>query len=427
MRRRINTFLNPNVQFSYSPFGAMIPLMSYEGAGFFHCLEETPRPSTSPSSSSLPTLTPSNGCIPIVVNILTDEHPDEISWTIYKVADINTSEEKNLFTKRSERYSEEKSSYSQTVCLLEGEYKFAINDYDGIELPGYYNITYYGELITAGGDFERSEVTSFSIPWNPSPSASPSPSSSPTVECWPTRVNIRLDLWPKDIWWTIYKMAAANETQGEKLFVKRSEEYQVTDAVSLKSSLLCLQEGNYQFTIFDRHGDGLQNTGFPPYRGYYNLASNGEIIFNGEWFRKSKTYSFSIPVLPKPSTIPSTSHTPSSSPSFAPTTITPWPKSCTNTPGYLDIYLDSCAFYEAFEGYPSRCFAYGNDGEAGSTPNENCCACIDLLKEIDSAPATVASQPPGSTSEEPWQKSTCNLLASLFVIFRCNAALFHKI
>jgi len=30
MRRRINTLLNPNVHFSYSPFGALIPLMNYE-------------------------------------------------------------------------------------------------------------------------------------------------------------------------------------------------------------------------------------------------------------------------------------------------------------------------------------------------------------------------------------------------------------
>ena len=30
MRRRINNLLNPNVQFSYGPFGALIPLMNYQ-------------------------------------------------------------------------------------------------------------------------------------------------------------------------------------------------------------------------------------------------------------------------------------------------------------------------------------------------------------------------------------------------------------
>jgi len=30
MRRRVNNMLNPNVQFSYGPYGALIPLMDYE-------------------------------------------------------------------------------------------------------------------------------------------------------------------------------------------------------------------------------------------------------------------------------------------------------------------------------------------------------------------------------------------------------------
>jgi len=54
MRRRFNTLLNPNVQFSYGPYGALIPLMEYQGTGFFHCLDETQHPSSSPSSSTVP-------------------------------------------------------------------------------------------------------------------------------------------------------------------------------------------------------------------------------------------------------------------------------------------------------------------------------------------------------------------------------------
>mmetsp|Transcript_1542 Transcript_1542/g.2367 ORF Transcript_1542/g.2367 Transcript_1542/m.2367 type:complete len:158 (+) Transcript_1542:411-884(+) len=55
MRRRFSTLLNPNVQFSYGPYGALIPLMEYQGTGFFHCLDETQQASSSPPSSTVPT------------------------------------------------------------------------------------------------------------------------------------------------------------------------------------------------------------------------------------------------------------------------------------------------------------------------------------------------------------------------------------
>jgi len=59
MRRRIGAELNPNVHFSYGPYGALIPLMSYQGSGFFHCFDVTPSPSVLPSISAAPTSTAS--------------------------------------------------------------------------------------------------------------------------------------------------------------------------------------------------------------------------------------------------------------------------------------------------------------------------------------------------------------------------------
>jgi len=41
MRRRVDNMQN-EVQFTYGPFGALIPLMEYEGTGFFHCIGDTP-------------------------------------------------------------------------------------------------------------------------------------------------------------------------------------------------------------------------------------------------------------------------------------------------------------------------------------------------------------------------------------------------
>ena len=41
MRRRVSSDRNDNIEFSYGPYGALIPNMAYEGAGFFHCINDT--------------------------------------------------------------------------------------------------------------------------------------------------------------------------------------------------------------------------------------------------------------------------------------------------------------------------------------------------------------------------------------------------
>ena len=51
---------------------------------------------------------------------------------------------------------------------------------------------------------------------------------------------------------------------------------------------------------------------------------------------------------------------------------------CVDTPNYLDMYGDTCAEYE-LPGNENWCGGYGNTGEVGKTPNENCCICIIVL------------------------------------------------
>ena len=52
---------------------------------------------------------------------------------------------------------------------------------------------------------------------------------------------------------------------------------------------ICLQEGSYQFTIYDSASDGI----FDP--GSYNVTSYGEIIKEGGDFVSSESTLFSIP------------------------------------------------------------------------------------------------------------------------------------
>ena len=51
---------------------------------------------------------------------------------------------------------------------------------------------------------------------------------------------------------------------------------------------------------------------------------------------------------------------------------------CIDTPNFLDLYGGGCDLY-ALPGNEAWCGAYGNDGEDGNTPNENCCVCMGDL------------------------------------------------
>jgi hypothetical protein len=195
MRRRINSKLNPNVIFSYGPYGALIPLLNYESAGFFHCLDNTPHPSASPSSSSLPTMTssptasPTETCSFVYISILHDFFsPERISWDI-------ANEEGVVI---SSTPGKQNTLQSQRVCLAEGTYNYTIYDSLGWGMfsPGYYNITTFdGALIVEGGGgvggssfvYER---TVFSIPFDTAtvatvikqtPYPTPYPTNEPSV------------------------------------------------------------------------------------------------------------------------------------------------------------------------------------------------------------------------------------------------------
>lgn len=54
---------------------------------------------------------------------------------------------------------------------------------------------------------------------------------------------------------------------------------------------------------------------------------------------------------------------------------------CIDTPNYKDIYGDKCSYYTM--NYPQACNYFGSIGEDDNqtSPNENCCVCIELLQQ----------------------------------------------
>ena len=84
-----------------------------------------------------------------------DSGPLPTSWEVYLVAD---NADDKLVASSSE--SDKKAMFhTESICLLEGKYKFIISD-------GYYYVTTSnGVLIAEGGYFEKSESITFSIPF----------------------------------------------------------------------------------------------------------------------------------------------------------------------------------------------------------------------------------------------------------------------
>ena len=125
-------------------------------------------PSTSPSTSMAPSSSTSpTSCYWITIAIVYDENPEETEWSLYRAVGDGWEELKLHFA------SEGDTSYSESICLEEGEYRFHISDdwgRDGIccdHGEGSYNVTVDGTLIVEGGDFFYAEVTIFSLPFVP--------------------------------------------------------------------------------------------------------------------------------------------------------------------------------------------------------------------------------------------------------------------
>ena len=97
---------------------------------------------------------------PVIVQVMTDGYPGEISWTIYNsstqvVASIEPGE-----------LTEGGTLYEWPMILEPGPYLFEINDTfgDGIFAPGYYQVMHGANILVGpGGDYDTQEITPFVV------------------------------------------------------------------------------------------------------------------------------------------------------------------------------------------------------------------------------------------------------------------------
>jgi len=126
-------------------------------------------------------------CVSIQVDVLTDKYPEETSWTL-----TNTCTGDEVWTLERKDYTEKNKEYTETKCFEPSKYTFEIRDFwgDGICCDygeGKYEVTYDGEVVFSGGEFEDSTSETFGESCGPLPTKSPStpptntPSNGPTI------------------------------------------------------------------------------------------------------------------------------------------------------------------------------------------------------------------------------------------------------
>lgn len=140
------------------------------------------------------------------------------------------------------------------------------------------------------------------------PSTSPSTSQSPSIDCSNVRteINILTDQSPQETNWILSKITTTDDITILEGNPQEKGSY-YTDEI-------CLEDGEYNFTIYDSYGDGICCIGGD---GYYSISLDGIVIAKGGDFGTNETVSFSIPYDKFPSQSPSMSLTPTIVPSLS--------------------------------------------------------------------------------------------------------------
>ena len=119
----------------------------------------------------------------------------------------------------------------------------------------------------------------------PTSRMSPSLSSPPTETCYWVDIVIVYDGYEDETSWELERVVG-NGINNELV---KSHQAAGGDTAHIES--ICLQEGEYEFTIYDYDAGICCNYG----EGHYNVTSNGTAIVEGGEFEDSESTTFSIP------------------------------------------------------------------------------------------------------------------------------------
>ena len=124
---------------------------------------------------------------------------------------------------------------------------------------------------------------------SPSASMAPSKSSSPKETCYRIVISITYDEWPEEVSWDMKR----SQTDGDYLVLKS---YSAAKNDTVYTDSICLQDGDYTFTIYDEMWDGIcGDYEEPSICGHYNItSSSGDLIAEGGEFERVDIVEFSV-------------------------------------------------------------------------------------------------------------------------------------
>ena len=218
----------------------------------------------------------------------------------------------------------------------------------------------------------------------PLPSASPTLSHSPTETCWWADITIVFDSYPRETSWVMQRINADDTNMILKTFNINGTE---SDNGEVQKESVCLQEGEYQFTVYDSGSDGICcNFG----EGKYNIMVYEEVIVEGGEFGLGETTKFGIPFNNQVIAI-------TTSPTANPTT--PFPTGSEIPPG--QTYQPTTTQWPTPVTWPPNFTPFPTEASPGPTPTSTtACYQIEITISFDAYPKETSWQLLMNTSND---------------------------
>ena len=138
-----------------------------------------------------------------------------------------------------------------------------------------------------------SASTIFTSPQSLIPSQQPTALSvMPTTTCYNVEITVFFDNSPLESGWVLTKIDPEGQSFVDSFFPPDSSFANERDVRSV-----CLEEGNYSFTMYDMGGDGMTGGINEDDNGSYAVIAQGMIVAQGAAFEFSETTQFAIPFI----------------------------------------------------------------------------------------------------------------------------------
>jgi hypothetical protein len=204
----------------------------------------------------------------VIVNLTTDTYPSETYWIFMKDSLYGDT----IASVSSGYYTSANTLYADTIMLADSvtNVTFLIRDTYGDGMNGSFYVSICSDTIVSvpTPSFSSGMYYNRSVP-----NCQPNPPPPPSGFCVPAMVNINLDQFQSETTWDI------KDTNGTVLFSGGP----YTNAPDYEPQFIpiCIDKGNFEFTIYDSYGDGLNGSLWGGNDGSYYVMQCGDTLVYG--------------------------------------------------------------------------------------------------------------------------------------------------